>query len=959
MREPESRPPAASQTVNGRAWRAWPPLTERVSATYGQMAASAREAVRTAWGSRGARRAREYAGQWQADTRAGVVALLGGIALATLVNLALGALFGPMPNPGVVYLPVLAMLGYHWDWRFGAAGAALQLLCVYVFFRPLLGALWPLTGAALEQVLTLTAADAFILGLVQLAHTRRTMAEREAGRFAALNSVGRALASELDEARLLRLIAQTARDLTGAGFAAFTLRPVDPLGQPLVPSEGNQFHLAGVVGVSQREEDLFRRMPLGGEGILAPIFRHGLPVRVDDALALRAATRAAAHGAVHGGAPETAGGAHATSVHSPAAAGEGQSGRESPREAGRRTALDYAHGVLPAEGLHAVGVPRGHPIVRSFLGVPLLDRAGLVRGGLLLGHVEPGRFTAEDEALILGLASQASVALENAQLFRSAQAQAQELDAIFENIADGVTLVSDQGQVLRENRAARRLREALVEKEDTGEWTRALVEEPATRAIGGEAAWSGPVRVPDGQEEPREYFVTASPLRLPDPAVTGESFDVRRENGAAHATGAVVVWHDVTEARRLLAERRARAEAEAGRALLQAVINQLPSGIYLVRGQDARLVLANHAAADVWGGQWMEDEPMVAFLQRIGTRIFRPDGQQLPDDELATLRALHSGAPVRHHEEIIRHADGTTLPILFNAVTLDSAIIRWSPQGADATDRTGRELEPQAVVVLQDVTAIKDAERLKDEFIAIAAHELRNPMAALKGYADMLTRRRNRDTEALLADWQAEALEAIDQSTTRLVELTDDLLDVTRLQAGRLELQIVPADLVALARRVAKRLQVTTERHRLEVDAREEFVVACMDVRRMEQVLGNLIGNAIKYSPTGGLVAISIHEDRAAGVGELCVRDQGIGIPTSQQARIFGRFARADNAKALGITGTGLGLFLSHELVERQGGRIWFESAEGRGTTIMLTLPLAGMDDADGAGDDALAGAAG
>jgi len=660
----------------------------RVAAACDQTVAGTRHAGRVVWESPPARLVRGNIERWEADTRAGVVALVGGTALATLVNFALGALFGPMPNPGVVYLPVIAMLGYHWSWRFGAAGAALQLLCVSVFFQPSPGVSRPLTGVTTEQLLTLAAADAFILALVQLAHTRRTMAEREAGRFAALNSVGRALASELDEARLLRLIAQTARDLTGAGFAAFTLRPVDPLGQPVVPSEGNLFHLAGVVGVSQREEDLFRRMPLGGEGILAPIFRHGLPVRVNDALALRAASRVAAHGAGQA----KAGGAHAATpahpahpAHSPeTSTSDGQGGRESPREAGRRTALDYAHGLLPAEGLRAVGVPRGHPIVRSFLGVPLVDREGLVRGGLLLGHTEPGRFTAEDEALILGLASQASVALENARLFRSAQAQAQELDAIFENIADGVTLVNDQGQVLRENRAARRLREAL-EEDDAGEWTHALVEDPATRAIQGEAAWSGPVRVPDGHEEPREYLVNASPLRLPDVAVTEEGLDIRQENGAARATGAVVAWHDVTEARRLLAERRARAEAEAGRALLQAVVNQLPSGIYLVRGQDARLVLANHAAADVWGGRWMEEEPMVAFLQRIGTRIFQPDGQRLPGDELATLRALRTGTAVRHHQEIIRHADGTTLPILFNAVTLDSSIMGWSTPAAHST----------------------------------------------------------------------------------------------------------------------------------------------------------------------------------------------------------------------------------------------------------------------------------
>ena len=105
-----------------------------------------------------------------------------------------------------------------------------------------------------------------------------------------------------------------------------------------------------------------------------------------------------------------------------------------------------------------MGVPRGHPVVRSFLGVPLLDRAGEVRGGLLLGHSEPEQFTPEDEEVLVGLAAQAAVALENARLYHAAQVQAQELDAIFESIADGVTLVDDQGGIRRENGAARRTR---------------------------------------------------------------------------------------------------------------------------------------------------------------------------------------------------------------------------------------------------------------------------------------------------------------------------------------------------------------------------------------------------------------------------------------------------------------------------------------------------------------------
>src|SRR6185312_12888217 len=122
-------------------------------------------------------------------------------------------------------------------------------------------------------------------------------------------------------------------------------------------------------------------------------------------------------------------------------------------------------GLAAREAPRAMGMPPGHPIIRSFLGAPLLDREGDVRGGLLLGHSQPGRFSADDETLLVGLATQAAIALENARLYRAARAQAQELDAIFESISDGITLVDRQGHMLRENAAARRLRGGLTTQE--------------------------------------------------------------------------------------------------------------------------------------------------------------------------------------------------------------------------------------------------------------------------------------------------------------------------------------------------------------------------------------------------------------------------------------------------------------------------------------------------------------
>lgn len=592
-----------------------------------------------------------------------------------------------------------------------------------------------------------------------------------AERYAALNRIGTALMSELDESRLLHLIAETACELTGASFAAFTLRPVDDEGLPLVPSEGNLFHLAAVVGVTEEQKELFRRMPLGGEGLLAPIFRYGVPVLVDDALAYIA----------HGERKRDKG----------------------SKDAARDAAFAFAHGAQPSSSLQAIGVPRGHPMIRSFLGVPLLDHERQVRGGLLLGHPEPGQFTEYDQTLLAGLAGQAAVAMENARLYK------------------------------------------VVEK----------------RAI----------------------------------------------------------------------ERRILAETEARRALLQTILDQLPSSVYLVRGVEARLVLANRAAAAVFGAQWTPGKSMSEFLNENGIRLYAIDGHQFAPTQFATIRAVKLGETVLHHQEIIRHADGTSLPVLVNAVALSSSQLNLVPDGAGE--------EPAAIVVHQDVRAMKEAEALKDEFIGIAAHELRNPLAVLRGFAQTLIVQTGRGKGAELADWQLEALEGIDQATVRLTELTEDLLDVTRLQAGRLELHIEPTDLVALTRRVVARLQMTDEHHPIIVTTACEHIVASLDPRRIEQVLNNIIGNAIKYSPEGGPVEVTLSEDPAKKHAIVSVRDRGIGIPASQQARIFSRFTRADNARRYGIGGTGLGLYLCRELVERHQGRIWFESAEGQGSTFYIAMP--------------------
>ena len=163
---------------------------------------------------------------------------------------------------------------------------------------------------------------------------------------------------------------------------------------------------------------------------------------------------------------------------------------------------------------------------------------------------------------------------------------------------------------------------------------------------------------------------------------------------------------------------------------------------------------------------------------------------------------------------------------------------------------------------------------------------------------------------------------------------------MTRLQAGRLILSREPTDLVALTRRMVTQRQMTTKQHIFSLNTGHSSLMIEVDRARIEQVLTNLLSNAVKYSPQGGSIELSLREEAEPHEALLSIRDQGIGIPVGQHARIFGRFMRAENARTSEITGTGLGLYLSRELVERHGGRLWFESAEGKGSTFFMTLPM-------------------
>jgi signal transduction histidine kinase len=229
----------------------------------------------------------------------------------------------------------------------------------------------------------------------------------------------------------------------------------------------------------------------------------------------------------------------------------------------------------------------------------------------------------------------------------------------------------------------------------------------------------------------------------------------------------------------------------------------------------------------------------------------------------------------------------------------------------------------------------KEATRLRDEFLSVAAHELKTPMTSLRGYAQLLLSQAPAGSTPLDADVLTKGLRIIATQSEKLTQLTSQLLDVSRIEAGKLQLDRRQVDLSALIRSVAAAAQANTERHSLHLDV-PETCEALVDPLRLEQVVTNLLSNAIKYSPDGGQIELAI-VPCATGAIRVEVRDHGIGIPPERRAHVFERFYQAHGEGHFG--GLGLGLFISRQIAELHGGSLEADFPSDGGTRFIVTLP--------------------
>jgi signal transduction histidine kinase len=223
----------------------------------------------------------------------------------------------------------------------------------------------------------------------------------------------------------------------------------------------------------------------------------------------------------------------------------------------------------------------------------------------------------------------------------------------------------------------------------------------------------------------------------------------------------------------------------------------------------------------------------------------------------------------------------------------------------------------------------------RQEFLTVVSHELKTPVAVIRAYAEVLGRRGE------LADWPEQdrrVIERVHEQADRMLAMIEQLLDLRRIEAGTLPIELGRFDLAALVRRSAELIQTTTTKHVLRTEVPDELTLRA-DRRRIEEVVTNLLENAVKYSPAGGEIAVSLSQ--GAGLAQLSVSDQGVGIPEAELTRVFDRFYQVGaGTYSKGHLGLGLGLYIAHEIVARHGGRIWAQSAPTRGTTFHVELPI-------------------
>ncbi|HYK00203.1 MAG TPA: ATP-binding protein [Thermoanaerobaculia bacterium] len=609
----------------------------------------------------------------------------------------------------------------------------------------------------------------------------------------------------------------------------------------------------------------------------------------------------------------------------------------------RRSAPDYAEMIVDRV--------RGHQGEQ-------LDRVAATRQWTMMAMVFGGL------ALIVGSAAAATRIRE--QLARSINQQAKRTETMIAGMADGVLLVDGEGNTVFINPAGQR----LLGKSDIGVPITMQAEVYRLRDEHG--------RQLDPQELPAaQALSTGRPVHDMTVLIAREgtekvavSMSATPLHEEGRTTGVVVTFRDITERR--VFEEQMQAQATRAQVLADAgaffssnidptwVTQAIAERTAEVLGDWSAVILRNadtkelsvaaiyHRDMASLGLAWsyIYRQPLVVGEGIIG-QVVSTGYPSLTTNVRPLNETTNPGtSPGTYHASPVKLASLLILPLRTRREMIGALIIAANdPERAMTDDKLplAEVLAERAALAIENsklyteqVEArrkVEDLSRLKDEFLSIASHELRTPVTSIKGYtqlAKMLIKEGDLNTSEEYLDI---ALDQIDRMSRLILEL----LDVSRIETGRLEIRREPIAWAHFVRDVVHRHHTAVSDRRFHVSVSDDGKIVVGDRDRLEQVLGNLLENAVKYSPDGSDVTVTV-EDRGDGF-LTAVCDRGIGIPADELAQVFERFHRGRQVSSTNYGGLGLGLYITKQIIERHGGSIWVESKEGQGTTFYFSLP--------------------
>lgn len=416
-----------------------------------------------------------------------------------------------------------------------------------------------------------------------------------------------------------------------------------------------------------------------------------------------------------------------------------------------------------------------------------------------------------------------------------------------------------------------------------------IIEKEILPAVMKEGRWDGILKVRHLQTG--EVFpVFNNCIRIDDP-ISGDPI----------AVGAVM-----RDLRPELAAKQALADSEQ---LLRNITTAAPTALWM-SDEDGLVTYNNQTWLD-WTGRTFEENLGWNWLESVH-----------PDDRNKVKEKILDDLAGRHFYEVefrLNHSDGN---------------IHWCVTNGQPQYRTDGTFSGY-IGACVDITEQKHLQQQKDDFIGIASHELKTPVTSIKAYTQVLEKMLRKKGEIKEADM----ISRMDGQINRLTSLIGDLLDVTKINSGKLQFNDREFDFIPMVKELIEDLQRTTEKHTL-IEEYEGGGLVLGDKERIGQVISNLITNAVKYSPNSE--KIIIHTSLKENEITLCITDFGIGIPQDKLDKVFEQFYRVSGDMQHTFPGLGLGLYISSEIIKREGGRIWVNSSEGNGSTFCFALPLAG-----------------